>query len=67
MFTYILTAIIAIFLWEVIKDALNIRNIFNKYDGLSSEETLAIRRAEEKILAEQKNQEEEEEETFIDD
>lgn len=51
MLSYILTAIVAIFFWEIIKDMFNIRNIFDKYDGLSTEETLAVKRAEEKNLA----------------
>jgi hypothetical protein len=55
-------------LWEILKDVLNIRNIFNKYDGLSSEEMLALKKIEEqKKTEENQNSKEIEKEEFIDD
>ena len=66
MLSYILVAILSILLWEVIKDALDLRNIFNKYDGLSSKEELAIKMVEEQEEDKEKGKETSKQE-FIDD
>jgi len=69
MLSHILFAIIAIIVWEKIKDILNIRNIFDKYDGLSSDEKIAIKIIEkqEKEKRREKEKKEKKNRTTIDD
>ena len=64
----VLTVIITIVVWEILKDILDVRNIFDKYDGLSTEETLAVRRAEVRQMKKQRELENKKKrEDFVDD